>query len=400
MKQSLFFLFLFTAAFSTPALTTSPPVVFPISTEMQIGKIKTMVEKAPKGAYVTVGGERGFRGASLVENADYLFLLDISDEIVRFNQINKKLLRAPDREQYRHLRWEADYSAWQELTESLTEEDFKWWVEHIRNLEQYHYPLPEALNKLGYYPYVRQFLNVRDSLTAFYKAWDKKSSPKLSEQKFIETISFEKLQTLSKQFNIALPITADEWSWWVKYGRNRSMYCPAIWLQHPEEAVELEKVIDYKQGNYLFDDALYEKIHKLAIKNRINIIKIDLGDAAALADLLKVFTEKDITISVLDLNNLYHQDYLGEKKYQELLPKFLPYGKDNSIILVMNNYKDYACAQFQIYLGFTFKNASNWPSYFLMQSFFDTLPKPLLDIMDGKVYDEGEMPPLRYIVKN
>jgi len=48
--------------------------VFPVSMEMQIGKIKNLVDRSPVGIYLTVGGERAFRGASLFEITDRLII--------------------------------------------------------------------------------------------------------------------------------------------------------------------------------------------------------------------------------------------------------------------------------------------------------------------------------------
>jgi len=85
--------------------------VFPISTEMQIGKIKNLLDRAPKGLFLTVGGERAFRGASMFDGLEYLIIFDISPIIIRFNQINIELLRAPNKET-KTLRWDANFAEW------------------------------------------------------------------------------------------------------------------------------------------------------------------------------------------------------------------------------------------------------------------------------------------------
>src|SRR5437899_1488000 len=105
--------------------------VFPISTEFQIGKIKHMVEHAPEGVYISVGSERTFRGASMAPHVTQVYLLDVSPEIIRFNQINMELLKAPNKEAYLHLRWEASYDAWKKLDLPLNKQDFEWWTDHV-----------------------------------------------------------------------------------------------------------------------------------------------------------------------------------------------------------------------------------------------------------------------------
>ncbi|MBL8676975.1 MAG: hypothetical protein JNJ47_06110 [Alphaproteobacteria bacterium] len=91
---------------------------------------------------------------------------------------------------------------------------------------------------------------------------------------------------------------------------------------------------------------------------------------------------------------------MGQEVYNEVLKKFLPYGQDTSVLISMSNYKDYACAQFQLYIGFTFENIRQWPPFFYMQSFIDTLPKGLLDLIDGRVYEKDEHPPYQYLLGN
>ncbi|MGN6669937.1 MAG: hypothetical protein ACTHJ4_00140 [Candidatus Nucleicultricaceae bacterium] len=100
-------LFLVLTSYSLMAVERNK--VFPVSTEFQIGKIKPIVEHAPKGIYISVGSERSFRGASMIPHVTKVYLLDLSPEIIRFNTINMQLLKAESRSIYRHLRWESSY---------------------------------------------------------------------------------------------------------------------------------------------------------------------------------------------------------------------------------------------------------------------------------------------------
>src|SRR5689334_21034314 len=86
--------------------------VFIISTEMVIGRARPILEKAPSGLFVTVGSERGFRGASMAPGTTHLLLLDFSPSIVRFNRMNAELLKAPTLREYRKLRWDSSYQDW------------------------------------------------------------------------------------------------------------------------------------------------------------------------------------------------------------------------------------------------------------------------------------------------
>ena len=371
---------------------------FVVSTEFQIGKIKHMVEKAPEGVYISVGSERSFRGASMSPQVTHVYLLDLSPEILRFNKINIELLKAPSQEKYLQLRWNAIYDDWKKFSPNLSEDDFGWWKDNVRNLENMDYPLPEALNRYQSLPYAAKFLKIRNKLTCFYQRWKNKETPSLPEKLFIESISFKELETLAETLHIPTGISSKEWNWWKNYGKNKELDCPKVWLKSPEEAVDLGQIVDFKTGNYLFDDQLYERLHALAMNNQFTIMKIDLSDDAQLQKFLDHLRDKKASISILDLDNLYFEEYIGDKKYKEIVNRFLPLGKENSLLIVMNNYKDYACGQFQIYIAFTFENISHWPSFFFLQAFFDTLPNPLLDLINGRIYEEKETPPMQYLV--
>lgn len=374
--------------------------VFPISTEFQIGKIKPMIERAPAGVYVSVGSERSFRVASMIPQFTDVYLLDISPKIIRFNRINIALLKIPSRERYCHFRWNASYEEWKNLNLNLSREDFEWWQNNVRNLDNMLYPLSEILNRHEGYPYAQKFLKIRQKLYTFYHIWRSKETPIYPKRQFIEIINYDQLKNLAAQFNIPLEINFEEWKWWETCGRNREYDCSRYWLDNPEEAVDIGQIIDFKTGNYLFNDDLYERIHNLAIHNKFINLQIDLGNNIELENFLSHLKLEKKLISVLDLNNLFFQDYLGQETYNKLVKKFLSHGQDKSLLIVMHNYKDYACTKFQLYIGFTFRNIYQWPEFFYMQSFMDTLPKGLLDIIDGRIYDKDEHPPYQYLLDN
>lgn len=311
------------------AQTTSEPefTVFPVSSEMQIGKLQKFLIDAPSGAYLTVGAERGFKAASMMPNASALWLIDISDDIIKFNQINAKLLKTPSRADYLKLRWESDFSAWDKQQAGLTQADFDWWVKHIREIDNMDYILPEYLNKFGKSPICTQKNNQNIKLTKLDK-------------------------------------------------------------------IDLGQIIDYKHGSYLFNDKLYNKIHLLALNNKIFTAKFDLGNPAQIAELIALLKEHKLLISVLDLNNLYFSEYLGEKKYLDLIHALQPFGQPTSILIAMSNYKRLACAQFQLYLGFTFGQVNKWPHDFKMQYFIDNIPSQVDDLIDGRLYTEEDTLPV------
>ncbi len=314
---------------SSYAETPAEPefTIFPVSSEMQIGKLQKFLIDAPNGAYLTVGAERGFKAASMMPNASALWLIDISDDIITFNQINTKLLKAPNRTDYLKLRWGADFHAWDKQQVGLTQTDFDWWKKHIRDIDNMDYALPEYLNKFGKSPTCTQKNNQNIKLTKLDK-------------------------------------------------------------------IDLGKIIDYRHGSYLFNDNLYQKIHSLAIHNKIFTGKFDLGEPTQIAKLVHLLKQQQLSISVLDLNNLYFSEYLGEDKYLKLVHALQPLGQPSSILIAMSNYKRLACAQFQLYLGFSFGQIKKWPADFKMQYFIDSIPSQVDDLIDGRLYTEEDTLPL------
>jgi hypothetical protein len=73
------------------------------------------------------------------------------------------------------------------------------------------------------------------------------------------------------------------------------------------------------------------------------------------------------------------------------------YGSQRSVLILMHNYKHYSCAQFSIYLGFTFENIRTWPKNSFFDNFINSLPAELYPLIDGRLYEGNDKLPL-YIV--
>ncbi len=338
MAKFILFFFLLTSAVSYGSQTLSPPPlnfadtntnsketfqVFPISSEIQIGKIMHFLENAPQGVLLTVGSERGFRAASMMPKITYLILLDYSDEIIRYNLINIQLLHAPTRQEYLTLRWNSDFQEWHKYDIHLTQKDFDWWQQKVRNIDAMPYKLPEYLNKY-----------------------------------------------------------------------NKSPDCQDKGISQKERKINLGEILDYKTGNYLFYDNLYNHLHQLAVENRIFTSKIDLLDDSQVNKLIDYLKQQKLTISVLDFDNLYYKDYLGQKAYYQVVNKLLALGNNDSILIAMSNYKRYACGQYQNYIGFTFEHVKHWKQNFKMQDFFDSFPSEVNDLINGRLYEGNEKLPV------
>ena len=380
----------------------SPPIAFktfPLSTEIEIGKIQAFTQDAPKGIYVTVGGERGFRSGALANNTiTHLFLLDLADDVIHYNRINAELLKTPKREDYLKLRWDAPYEEWKAhtpLNTPVTQEDFNWWVQNIRDLDNMPYPLPEALNKLGYLPQAKNFIEMRDKLFILYKATYAKNRTLEEFSKFLEKVTYLKAQKIIRVNHLKVSISEDEWQGWAKTSKNKQLNCSKLWLAHPDQALNLGEILDYKKGNYLFSDELYRKLHDLATQNKITVVKINLSDPKQVAKFITRLKEIHYPLSVLDLDNLHHPAYLSDKDFKSLLKALLPLGQKQSTLITMGLYKDYACAEYQAYLAFTFANVRSWPPTFSLTDFFASWSWDVLALMNGRLYEkEGDIPPI------
>jgi len=115
-----------------------------------------------------------------------------------------------------------------------------------------------------------------------------------------------------------------------------------------------------------------------------------LNDDTTLRDIHYKVQELRLPLAVLDLDNLYMDAYIGEKNYQNIISKFADLGANNSMLITMYTYKQFSCAQFSIYLGFTFENLQTWPKTPFIQKFLDESPDDLYPIIDGKIYEADE----------
>lgn len=80
-------------------------------------RAKPILEKAPSGAYISVGTERAIFGAIQSPKVTHLIFLDHSSHICAFNNINIALLKLSkgDIAFYRHLRHKATFKEWSDL---------------------------------------------------------------------------------------------------------------------------------------------------------------------------------------------------------------------------------------------------------------------------------------------
>jgi hypothetical protein len=385
MKQLTFILILFINL--TCSVYCGNSTAVPLSTEIQIGRIKTLIDRAPKGTFLTVGGERAFREASMFEGIDYLVIFDISPEIMKFIAINKELLKAPDKEKYKHLRWEATLQEWKEVSNVLSKDDFKWWNDNVRNSKRYN--LSEKLNRYGQ---ENTFLKIRNKLMSIFPQVSKKFDN--YDQVYLNHVTWqdiEKFQNESKD-----PLTKQEFDW---FDQERKSQCSYVYqfIQNPNLALNWGQIIDYRAGNYLFHDGLYQRLHRLTKENKILFIQIDLTKQEDVARLIETIKKLESTLAVVDLNNLYLYEYMGEDKFRKALSQLLDLGTKESILILMNNYLNHPFAQFSIYMGFTFEHVRTWQTDAFLTVFLRSLPYYIFPLLDGRLYVVNDELPFNFM---
>ncbi len=320
----------------------------------------------------------------MFDGIEHLIIFDVSPVIIRYNKINIELLKSTNKESYKNLRWDSNFSEWENISKNLTEEDFKWWNENIRNIKGY--DLPESLNRYGV---ANRYIKVRQKLMAIFPKVSRKFNN--YDKEFLTNVSWsdiEKFQQDSKD-----PLTKEEFEWFdqeKKYPES----CVQKFINNPSQAVDWGQVIDYRAGNYLFDDKLYKRLHDLVLKNGILVVQADLTKGTGINLIVNEIKKLRSKIAILDMDNLYRYEYMGEEKFRIALLKLLDLGTKDSILILMSNYKDYPCAQFSIYVGFTFDNVRRWPTDPFFDVFINSLPSDILPLLDGRLYEGKDELPL------
>lgn len=305
--------------------------IFALTTEIEIGKMRDLLSNAPRGLYATLGGDRAFRAAALLEHIRALLIFDVDARTVRFNQINARLLKAKDLKQYRHLRWDAPYSEWLLVDKSLTKDDYNFWQRHVVALD-----------------------DTNPNVLALSERLNRYQSDLVSQR-------FNKLHAeIAKGVNLS----EQDMDWYTKISAQNP--CAKLYLADVNKPfIDASSYMRYKEGNYLFDEKLFERLRNLAVNNLIFSVPAQLADYRTQDAIIAAFKEYNVNVSVLDLDNGFLASYLGSEAYDRLVKGLLPFGTDESLLVAMANmhtaksrYKvNQACSHtyFNVYVGFTFK---------------------------------------------
>ena len=323
---------------------------FSLTTEIEIGKIRNLMSNAPHGLYVTLGGDRAFRGAALLEGISGLLIFDIDTRTVRFNQINARLLKAKSLVHYRHLRWDAPFSEWQLVDNSLTADDYNYFRRQVAtdDIDGHMLVLSEKLNR------------------------------------YQSDLISQRFSNLHLEITKGINLSDHDRAWYTKISSQNP--CAQLFLNDTSKHfLNASSYIRYQEGNYLFDEKLFLRLRNLAIHNKIFSVAAQLADYGTQDAIIAAFKEYNVKISILDLDNGYLSSYLGSEPYDRLIKGLLPFGDHESRLLAMANmrtaksrYKDnQACSHthFNVYIGFTFDYIHKLPQKFTEHMMIDIFRK-------------------------
>jgi hypothetical protein len=106
--------------------------IFP--NELRPSDLESHLRDIPEGAYITTGSERALFAAVVSPKITNVIVIDSDPAIIKFHKINTELLKsANSMENYFFLRVKATFSDWQKAHLTLTQEDWDFWENQVRN---------------------------------------------------------------------------------------------------------------------------------------------------------------------------------------------------------------------------------------------------------------------------
>ena len=225
------------ATLAAPDPVTAGKGIYAVPNELTPIKAIPVLRRAPSGAYLSIGTERGFMSASLSPQITSLICFDYDHGAVLYDLVNAGLLKlSKNRHDYLNLR----------LTEN-----FEQWRNRMKQI-----PLRAEIK-----------------------------------------------QVLEKE---------ETFQWWTTNVRERGDF-----VEFHEPAPSAAKAYPYKGANYLYDDVLFQRIHDLAMKDKISAFAVDLRDPSqvqALADAIRANNE---SLAIIDISNVW-QWFGGTKNIENI----------------------------------------------------------------------------------
>lgn len=244
---------------------------FVVPNERHPKDMRPILEKSPRGAYVTVGTERGFIAAALAPEISHLVLADIDPAVYAYNRTNVALLRlARTREEYAYLRERAPHRRWVELARARNSPDVS------------------VLGEAG-----------------AFREWRKHQRRNLSASRFSRA--------------------RDAWH---RFVRDR-----LPWLA-PDAPGDESRMPEFEEVNYLRDDALFSKVKALADRGRIRPLVADLGDEKTVGVLTRALARSGVPLGALDLSNVWDSVYLKARAVITLVERFGAVAARDSVLII------------------------------------------------------------------
>ncbi|MGZ3707647.1 MAG: LIC_10091 family protein [Bdellovibrionota bacterium] len=122
-------------------------------------------------------------------------------------------------------------------------------------------------------------------------------------------------------------ISPEDWKWWTSTVRNevtsfRNLHVVDRYSRH------------FLGANYLEDDALFNRLHRAAVEDRIAALPIDFTDTGNLRKLSLEMKKLRLKVSTLDISNAWWKDYAGASGVESLLSALEPRMSDETILLL------------------------------------------------------------------
>lgn len=125
----------------------------------------------------------------------------------------------------------------------------------------------------------------------------------------------------------------ESWKWWQHVVRRNPEFLPLHLAPGSVEGIEEM----FQDANYVYDDALFDKVHELAKRNRIKSVVADLSDGKVVRTVVEALQNAKLPISVLDLSNAWWPDYISERRSARLIGQFQQVAIPQSVLLLTNS---------------------------------------------------------------
>lgn len=128
------------------------------------------------------------------------------------------------------------------------------------------------------------------------------------------------------------PPTKDDFSFW-----RRSLSQPGFDSFHVAASRPYHP---FWRGNYLHDDALYNRVAALARAGRIRSIQVNFADTPRMKRILEALHEEHLKVGVLDISNAWWPKYLGREGFVRMLQGLAPAMGERSLLMMSEKVLD------------------------------------------------------------